>query len=252
MDPTNRTAYTFQWNGNVQHTLRRQLPLRGGLHRQPELQRAQALQHQPGAARHDADRDARAVPGVPVGDSVLVRCRLGAVQRPVVPPRQALLGRHVLPRQLPAVEEHRQRLGRDRSERHRVCLEPRRRRGLLRATTSGTARRSASVTSCRSGRASGGSRAAARPRTCFGGWQVQGIVRLAQRVPVLGDVDQRLPVRLVHPAARQRRQRPATSESSTTRTPTRWFDPNGVRRAGATARRARRGATPCAARGRSR
>ena len=34
----------------------------------------------------------------------------------------------VLPRQLPALEEHRQRLGRDRGERHRVRLESQRRR----------------------------------------------------------------------------------------------------------------------------
>ena len=77
MNPDNRTAYTFQWNGNVQHTFAQELSVRGGVHRQPQLQRAQALQHQPGDARHHADRDARAVPRVPVGDSLLVRCRVG-------------------------------------------------------------------------------------------------------------------------------------------------------------------------------
>ena len=59
------------------HPSRGNYLVRGGLHRQPQLQRAQALQHQPGAARDDADRDARAVPGIPVGDPLLVRCGLG-------------------------------------------------------------------------------------------------------------------------------------------------------------------------------
>ncbi len=42
-----------------------------------------------------------------------------------------------------------------------------------------------------------------RGRLLLGGWQVQGIIRVGIGVPVLGDVDQRLPVRLVRPAARE-------------------------------------------------
>ena len=121
MDPDNRTAYTLQWNVNVQRSLRQQLPARGGVHRQPQLQRAQALQHQPGAARHDADRDARPVSGVPVGDSLLVRCRLGAIQRAC---RSA--SRSDTPtgcsssRNYQLSREPGQRIRRDRGERHGV------------------------------------------------------------------------------------------------------------------------------------
>ena len=76
---------------------------------------------------------------------------------------------------------------------------------------------------------------AARPRTLLGGWQVQGIVRLGVGIPVHRDVDQRLPVRLVRAAARELRARPRRgrrqARQSARRDP--WFDPDGVRRAGA-------------------
>ena len=62
MNPDNRTAYTFQWNGNVQHTFAKSYLFEvayTGSHSYNEHKRYNINQATPG---HHADRDARAVP----------------------------------------------------------------------------------------------------------------------------------------------------------------------------------------------
>ena len=111
MDPTNRSAYTVQWNANVQRSLGRsylvEVAYTGSRsyneHKRYNINQAETRDH--------ADRHTRAVPGVPVRDSLFVRRRLGPLQRPLLPRGEALLGRPLLPRQLPDLEEHRQRVG---------------------------------------------------------------------------------------------------------------------------------------------
>ena len=132
MDPANRTAvHVAVERATCSARFAQQLPVRGGVHGQPQLQRAQALQHQPGAAGNDADRR-RACRTPAFQSAILYSSDAGwaDVQRADVPRRQAVFGRALLPRQLPAVEEQGQRIRRNRSQRHGVRVESERRRGL--------------------------------------------------------------------------------------------------------------------------
>ena len=203
MDPTNRSAYTFQWN--AQRAAHASATTTWSRSPTPAAAATTSTSATTSTRRagDDADRDARAVSGVPVGDPLLVGRRLGAFNGVSFRLEKRysdgffFLGNYQLSKSRDNGS------GRDRSQRHGVCDGTSNADEATRATISGIGRRSASATSCRSDRASGMLSNGGAAAHVFGGWQVQGIVRLRQRLPAHGDVDQRLPVRIVRAAARE-------------------------------------------------
>ena len=207
MDPSNRSPYTMQWNVNFQRSLGRDYLVEAAYTGSREPQPDQALQHQSGGLRDDADQLASAVSAVPAGDAVFVGHRMGGLQGSLAAPREALLRGAVLPRQLPVVGEPRQRFRRGRGERHRVQDQSRRRREpvalppapsrcLQLRLRAAVWRRPAMAEQRRSGRV--------RARRLAGSGRRAG----RQRVPVHPVRHERLPVRLVRSAARQLRAGP--------------------------------------------
>ena len=119
MNPDNRTAYTYAVERQRAAHLRHRSYLfevaYTGSHSYNEHKRFNINQAQPGTTPI-----VTRVPYPAFQSAILYSSDGGwaVVQRADVPPRQALLRRAVLPRQLPAVEEPGQRLRRNRSERH--------------------------------------------------------------------------------------------------------------------------------------
>jgi hypothetical protein len=112
-EPGQPTAYTFQWNGNVQHTFSNSYLFEvayTGSHSYNEHKRYNINQAQPGTTPI-----VTRVPYPAFQSAILYSSDAGRAQFPRDDGsrRQALFGRAVLPRQLSAVEEHRQRIRRD-------------------------------------------------------------------------------------------------------------------------------------------
>ena len=251
MDPDNRTAYTMQWNGNVQRTFGTDYLVEvayTGSHSYNEHKRFNINQAQPGTTPIETR-----VPYPAFQSAILYSSDGGWASFNGVSFRLDkrysdglfFLGSYQLSKNRDngsgEIEANDTAL--------RVGSECRHR--LRRATISVTGSQASFGYELPFGPgkpwlSNGGAAAYA-----FGGWQIQGIMRFAVRIPVHDLLHERLPVRIVRPAAREPRHAGETSESSTIRRPT----------AGSTrlrtrfrrsARRALRAATPCAAPERSR
>ena len=127
LDPSNRSPYTWQWNVNLQRSLGRdylaEVAYTGSRSRNLS-KRYNINQADFGTTPNQL---AVAVSAVSAGDALLVGHRLGELQRPLAPAREALLRWALLPRELSAVGKPGQRFRRGRGERHGVQDQSRRR-----------------------------------------------------------------------------------------------------------------------------
>ena len=191
MNPTNVTAYTRQWNLNMQHTFGGDFVVEVAYTGQPRRKRAQAVQCQSATRGHRAASPSVCrIPAfasrILTSDDTGPRWIRGAVAACWT---SATRG-SVLHRQLPDLRQQGQWVRRGGGQRHRVCVGSRSRLGATRGITSAIAARSASVTSCRSATgkrwlADGGALA-----YVLGNWQVAGVVPCQQR-PALHGVGER-------------------------------------------------------------